>query len=219
VILSGVLDDGTIGLSNVKESGGRTLVQDPADALYGGMPQSAIDLVAPDAVLSAPELGEAIAEYTREEAPPAPVVHNPGPPPDQLLEESFERVDRGASDLPQPGVPSGFTCPECGGGLWEDVAGGANVYRCRTGHAYGNDALLASQSNVAEAAMWAAIRALEERAAMTRRMADRFRQRGKRVSAERFERQANAAVEQAVTIRRALGELLPELAPKAADIE
>jgi two-component system, chemotaxis family, protein-glutamate methylesterase/glutaminase len=74
VILSGVLDDGTIGLGTVKEHGGRTLVQDPADALYDGMPQSAIELVSPDTVLPAPELAAAIIEYTREQAPPvAPV--------------------------------------------------------------------------------------------------------------------------------------------------
>ena len=65
--------------------------------------------------------------------------------------------------------------------------------------------------------MWSAVRALEERAAMTRRMAERFRSRGRRVTAERFERQANAAIDQAVTIRGAINELIPELAPKAAD--
>src|SRR5262249_48746874 len=169
-----------------------------------------------DAVLPAAELGAAITEYTHEDAPLG-IVHNPGPPQDQLLEDSFERVDRGASDSPQPGESSGFTCPECGGGLWVLDVGGAATVRCRTGHAYGNDALLASQSHVVEGAMWAAIRALEERAAMTRRMAGRFRARGRRVSAERFERQANAAVEQAVTIRRALGEVFPGLIPKTAD--
>jgi two-component system, chemotaxis family, protein-glutamate methylesterase/glutaminase len=216
VILSGVLDDGTIGLSVVKEHGGRTLVQHPEDALYSGMPESAIELVAPDAVLPAADLAAAIVEYVHEDAPVG-VAHNPGPLQDQLLEESFERVDRGASEAPQPGDPSGFTCPECGGGLWESDQGGASTYRCRTGHAYGSDALLASQSGVVEGAMWAAIRALEERAAMTRRMAGRFRARGRRVTAERFERQANSAVEQAVTLRRALGEVTPEPIPKAAD--
>jgi two-component system chemotaxis response regulator CheB len=216
VILSGVLDDGTLGLSVVKEHGGRTLVQHPEDALYSGMPESAIELVGPDAVLPASELGAAIVEYTHEDAP-AGVTHNPGPPQDQLLEETFERVDRGASEAPQPGDPSGFTCPECGGGLWESDQAGATTYRCRTGHAYGSDALLASQSSVVEGAMWAAIRALEERAAMARRMAGRFRARGRRVTAERYERQANSAVEEAVTIRRALNEVLPELIPKTAD--
>jgi two-component system chemotaxis response regulator CheB len=217
VILSGVLDDGTIGLSIVKEHGGRALVQDPEDALYDGMPQSAIEAASPDLVLPAADLAAAIADYTAEEAPPVVATHNPGSAEDQLLEDFFERVDRGASDDPQRGAPSGFTCPECGGGLWEANDAGAAVYRCRTGHGYASEALLASQSHVVEAALWSAVRALEERAAMTRRMAGRFRARGRRVTAERFERQANSAVEQAVTIRRALNGLIPDLVPKAVE--
>src|SRR5204862_1998316 len=106
---------------------------------------------------------------------------------DQLLEDTFTRIDRGASDDPQPGEPSGYTCPECGGSLWQRNEGGEPAYRCRTGHAFSSVALVASQSNVVEAAMWSAVRALEERAAMLRRMADRLRSRGRRVSAERFE--------------------------------
>jgi two-component system chemotaxis response regulator CheB len=217
VILSGVLDDGTIGLAVVKQCGGRTLVQDPDDALYDGMPQSAIDIVSPDAVLTAAELGAAIGGAVAEPVPPAAVGAARAAADDPLLQELFVRVDRGASDDPQRGDPSGFTCPECGGGLWEADEAGAPVYRCRTGHGFSSEILLASQSDVVEAAMWAAVRALEERAAMTRRMAHRSRSRGRRVTVQRFERQANAAVEQAVTLRRAIGEVIPELTPKAAD--
>ncbi len=60
-----------------------------------------------------------------------------------------------------------------------------------------------------ESALWGALRALEERAAMARRMAARFRDRGSKTSATRFERQADAAVQQAVTIRDALQQLPP----------
>jgi two-component system chemotaxis response regulator CheB len=75
------------------------------------------------------------------------------------------------------------------------------------------DSLLAHHSASVEAGLWASLRALEERAAMTRRMAARARDRGRRLSAERFERQANAAVEQALVIRQALQELAPHLEP------
>jgi two-component system, chemotaxis family, protein-glutamate methylesterase/glutaminase len=217
VVLSGVLDDGTIGLALVKEHGGRTLVQDPDDALYPGMPESAIEAVLPDRVLPAARLADAIAEFAAETPTAVDAGHNPGRPGEQLLDDIFIPIDRGASDDPQPGEPSGYTCPECGGSLWKRDEAGETSYRCRTGHAYSSDSLLASQSNVVEAAMWSAVRAVEERAAMTRRMARRFRERGRRVSAERFERQANAAVEQAVQIRRALNELAPDLVPRAAD--
>jgi two-component system, chemotaxis family, protein-glutamate methylesterase/glutaminase len=215
VILSGVLDDGTIGLAVVKEHGGRTLVQDPEDALYAGMPESAIEAVSPDRVLPAAELASAIEEFVREE-PPVVAARITGRPGEVLLEEVLVGIDRGSSDDPQRGEASGFTCPACGGGLWQADEGGERVYRCRTGHGFSSEVLLASQSNVVESAMWAAVRALEERAAMTRRMSERLRTRGRRVSAERFERQANAAIDQALTIRHAISEVVPQLTPNAA---
>src|SRR5205085_12019028 len=51
VILTGTLDDGTAGLIAIKECGGTAIVQDPADALYSPMPQSAMENVDVDFVL------------------------------------------------------------------------------------------------------------------------------------------------------------------------
>ena len=214
VVLSGVLDDGTAGLAVIKQAGGRTLVQDPAEALYPMMPSSAIEFVSPDHVLEAAALAEAITELTNE------TVHATARNSDDpLLDEAFLKIDRGSSERPQPGDPSGFTCPACGGGLWEADEGGIARFRCRTGHGFSPETLLAEQSHVVEAGLWSALRALEERAAMSRRMAARFRSRGRRLTAERFERQGNAAVEQAVAVRNALGEIAPHLVPDAAEAE
>jgi two-component system, chemotaxis family, protein-glutamate methylesterase/glutaminase len=206
VILSGVLDDGSAGLAAVKSHGGRALVQAPSDALYPMMPQSAIESAEPDLVAPVDELADVISRLANE-----PVPSGMGPSDDPLLDdEEFIEIDRGASDNPQAGSPSGFVCPDCGGALWESEDDlGLLRFRCRTGHGYSVDTLAAGQDDTVETALWAALRALEERGAMARRMAARFRSRGSKTSAARFERQADAAVQQALVIRSSLQQVVP----------
>lgn len=51
LVLTGANADGAEGLRRVREAGGQALVQDPAEALYPLMPQSAVDRAAPVTVL------------------------------------------------------------------------------------------------------------------------------------------------------------------------
>jgi two-component system chemotaxis response regulator CheB len=66
VVLSGVLDDGVAGLAAIKARGGHTLVQDPAEAIYTGMPTRAIATVQPERVLPAHELGRELVRLAAE---------------------------------------------------------------------------------------------------------------------------------------------------------
>jgi two-component system chemotaxis response regulator CheB len=116
----------------------------------------------------------------------------------------------------RPGTPSGFGCPSCHGALFAITEGGMERYRCRVGHAWSAEALAAEQSQVLESALWMALRGLEERAALSRRMGERAEQRGHVHSARAFRQRHDEAQQAAVVLRRLLqdgrlnGEDLPE---------
>jgi two-component system, chemotaxis family, CheB/CheR fusion protein len=69
IILSGTGADGSLGLKAVKESGGLVIAQDPDEAEYGGMPQSAIMTGAVDLVLPVAAIPDALRRVPRERVP------------------------------------------------------------------------------------------------------------------------------------------------------
>ncbi len=60
IVLTGALDDGTIGLSAIKQRGGIAIVQDPDEARYASMPQSALEHVKIDYTLPLVEIAPRI---------------------------------------------------------------------------------------------------------------------------------------------------------------
>jgi two-component system chemotaxis response regulator CheB len=66
VVLSGALDDGTHGLSLIKQNGGIAVVQDPQDALVRSMPRSACQNVAVDHVVPAARIGPLLVEIVQD---------------------------------------------------------------------------------------------------------------------------------------------------------
>jgi two-component system, chemotaxis family, protein-glutamate methylesterase/glutaminase len=72
VVLSGTRDDGSAGLAAIKANGGATIVQDPKEAMYAGMPASAIAHVAVDAIVASELVASTIAAMVKgEDLPPA----------------------------------------------------------------------------------------------------------------------------------------------------
>ncbi len=200
VILSGALDDGTAGLLAVKMRGGIAIVQDPADAMYSGMPINAIENVEVDYILPVSEIAPVLSRLTQQPVPEEVIERDPEGVDTEI---DMAEMDNSTSDVP-PGSPAVFACPECGGTLWEHHDGDLIRFRCRVGHAYTAQSLLADQMEAIEDAFWVALRALEESAALARRMAERARERGQMSTVEQFEGRAKDAGERAEVIRRVL---------------
>jgi two-component system chemotaxis response regulator CheB len=208
VLLSGNLYDGSLGLLRIKQQGGVTVVQDPADALYAGMPTSAIERVEVDHIVTLKDLPALLVRLAGDPAEPAqedvPMADESDElPPKSAIERQVVEEDRQT----QPGVPSTQTCPECHGTLWEHHEAGASQFRCRIGHAYSAEALVAIQAEALENALWTALRALEEHAALVRRMAIRAQSHQHSRSAAVFTEQALDAEHHAAVIRNVLENL------------
>lgn len=88
VVLSGAGADGSLGIKAIKENGGLVLVQAPASARHGSMPQSAIDTSLADFVLPPDEMPKRLLAYVKH-----PFI--------QASEESLSARSEQAEWLPQ----------------------------------------------------------------------------------------------------------------------
>jgi len=215
VVLTGSLDDGTAGLAAIKERGGIAIVQDPTDAFYPGMPQSALDSVSVDYCVPVADLGRLLARLASEPAPDAPLK----PVRRELeLEVKIAGMDSDIMHSPErPGRPSAVSCPECNGVLWEVSEGELTRFRCRVGHAFSAESVLAEQSEALETALWVALNTLQENADLARRMAAQARQRNQTALARRFQQKVDEAESRITLIRQVLLKEETIAGPDAAD--
>jgi two-component system chemotaxis response regulator CheB len=186
VLLSGVLDDGVAGLRAIAGQGGRVIVQDPGDALYPVMPRNALHALTPDYVLPAGDIGSVLGKLVVEEVETRLAV-----PEMTSWENEVAAGTAGVADAETQGIPSEFSCPDCDGVLARIE--GDERYRCRVGHAWTAEALFVEQDSGIERALWAALRALEEKAALALRMANRASSRGDLRSVDRYAVRAREA--------------------------
>jgi two-component system chemotaxis response regulator CheB len=201
VVLTGVLDDGAAGAAAVSRRGGAVVVQDPKEAPYPSMPLHAIAADHPCEVLPVREIPGALVEAVRARAEQAfeDAAEEDG-------ESQFSAFELSAIERSEevPGTQAPFACPACGGSLWEAPDEAVLRFRCRVGHAFAADSLLQGQSTEVERALWVALSALEERAALSRRIADRLRGSGSHHRAEQYD----AAVKEAETNGRLLRDMI-----------
>lgn len=159
VVLTGMLDDGTAGLMAIKRCGGVTVVQEPTDAAYSGMPASAVDNVDVDYCVPLAQMGPLLIKLVDQPAGTSRAV------PSDIRTEAIiaERVLSDVAQVNGLGDQVPYNCPNCGGVLWEIDTPGRKRYRCHTGHSYTVPALLASQSEKIEEILWISLRMFEER--------------------------------------------------------
>jgi two-component system chemotaxis response regulator CheB len=199
VVLTGTLDDGTDGLRMIKERGGATVVQDPDDAAYPDMPRSAIEYVEPDCVVPLERMGRALFDLLDTPLGPeqADEVADPRTQDVDMVEVEF-----GRDALEGRATP--LTCPACGGVLLEREDGGLVRFACQVGHAYSPESLVEEQDEALESALWNALRTLQERVDLLRRMERRAGRGGSGAMAGRLGERAEAVQRHADQVREAI---------------
>jgi two-component system, chemotaxis family, protein-glutamate methylesterase/glutaminase len=207
VLLTGTMEDGAMGLGTIKRHGGLVIVQDPLDALYPQMPQHAINTVTVDAVLPLSEIAAALGRLTREpldqlqgaamasDEPSAEID------PIERARQIVEREQEAQIKNQRVGQPAIFTCPECGGTLWQ--ADDTKVqFRCHVGHVYGGGDLLNHQTNAAEGRLWEVLRFLVDQSILANQLATKAAREGRSLGAQSFSKRAEVAEKHANLIRQ-----------------
>jgi two-component system chemotaxis response regulator CheB len=206
VVLSGALDDGAAGLFSIKNRGGIAIVQDPEDALFPDMPRAALSAVPVDHCVPKREISNLLAELARQPVDAIAEDNRFVAGPEKIKKETALAAlnTEVIEDQDKPGKPSAYACPDCGGVLWEVEENDRLRFRCRVGHAFGAEALMASQTASLESALWSAFRGLHETAALNRRLAKRAYANNQLRAAKKFETTAQQTEEHAELIRHLL---------------
>jgi two-component system, chemotaxis family, protein-glutamate methylesterase/glutaminase len=198
VILTGTLGDGASGLEAIQQCGGITVVQDPDDAAFPDMPRTALNRSIPDHVANLADLPVLLNSLVQRPA------GEPKPVPESIRFEVGIASGQKASmqDMDRLGRRSVLTCPECNGVMWEIDE--MSHYRCHVGHAYGAASMdLAVDANLRRA-LGSALRALEERVALTERLRKQASERGHNQSADVWTRRIEETEKETDALRKAI---------------
>jgi two-component system, chemotaxis family, protein-glutamate methylesterase/glutaminase len=206
VVLTGMLDDGVAGLLALKSRGAAVVVQDPRDALFSSMPTNAIKRVDVDRVVSMAEMAQTISDLANGQTNVGAIDMEQETRQSVNYEMALGDVVTRPVLSPEevPGQLTMLTCPECHGSLWQLEEGDALRYLCHVGHAFSEDSFFSVKSGEVEAALWSALRAIQEHAHMLSQMAKRASERGHTHSGKQFEAQLAETERQLQVIRGVL---------------
>lgn len=205
VVLTGARDDGTTGMRAIKQRGGIAIVQDPSEATFPSMPLSVMQDIKVDYSLPLREIAPLINTLSHETAE----EEGRYPVSDEIeiearIAEQEMESDELIASVEKLGRISKLTCPDCHGALWEIHDDELLRYRCHVGHAYSAESLSDGQSQMLEVALWSAVRALEEKMMLAKRIVERAREANQMRAASVFERRAREAEEHTSVLRQLL---------------
>lgn len=189
VVLSGSSNDGAAGAVSIKRHGGLLIAQDPAEALFQRMPVSAADYGPADYVLPVADIAKMLTNLTGS----AKVEDDSDM---SNIEDSAETGGAGLS-YPPGAVPSGLTCPACGGAVWELQDVGLYQFKCHQGHSYTIELMLEEYDEQLETVSRVMARLLEEIFHLRKHMVDIAKEQGNESDAEELEQQAEQIKRQA----------------------
>lgn len=202
MVLTGYLDDGTVGLQTIKKRGGITVVQDPAEAEYPSMPRSALRHVKVDHTVPIAEAGQLLTELVA--TPPAAQKHFPTTPQIEIESQIAEQLmdtKQFLESVEKIGTLTPFTCPDCHGAIWQIGDEEPLKLRCHVGHSFTGEVFTKEQSQSVENALWSAVRVMEEKVTFSRHLAARKREQNQPQAAESYEKQAAALDEEVTRVR------------------
>lgn len=174
ILLTGRLNDGTLGLSAIKRCGGITIIQDPQTAEYAEMPLLAQKTVDPDFTLQLEDMATLLNRLLDDPLPPEKEV------PEVLRREIgiLTQIGRRMDGENVKEKDYHLSCPSCGGPL-EEMKDEVNIhYYCRTGHSFNMQSLDEGQKHQLEETLWVALRVLDERLALLKKMISDYERKG-----------------------------------------
>ena len=146
VVLTGMLDDGAAGLWEILQHGGAAVVQDPEEAAYRSMPESAIRSLNVQYILPLKEIAPLLTRLSMGERRESQT----------FSETSAETQVHASAPLVRQ------ACPECGGAMTVEQLGGIKEYVCHVGHRLGLQSMISDKTDVVERSMWKALSQSEE---------------------------------------------------------
>jgi two-component system chemotaxis response regulator CheB len=197
VVLTGTLGDGASGLWALRQCGGVTVVQDPKDAAFAEMPMTALNRAAPDHVVRLADLPALLNSLAQQPAgEPVPAPRN------TRYEVEIAKSGRSSMDeMDGLGRRSVLSCPDCGGVMWEIDEGEMVRYRCHVGHTYAAELMSVAMDESLRRALATALRALEEREALARKLHRQAISSGHRLLAENWAEKAQEFERETKVIR------------------